>query len=223
MPFQALLFDLDGTLLDTAPEFERAVQRLLAGRNRPLLPASAIRARVSDGARALVQLALGVGEKEQGFAAARDELLELYGNELGKHTAPFPGIPALLEKLKQRQLAWGVVTNKPVRFAEPLLAQMQLQPQVLVCPEHVAQAKPHPEALLRACAHLDCAPAQALCIGDHQRDIQAGRNAGTATAAALWGYISPQETPTDWGADYYVKSPQTLNALLDQLLPACAP
>ncbi len=218
MPLQALLFDLDGTLLDTAAEFEKAVQGLAAGRNRPVPPSDAIRARVSDGARALVQLALGLQEQEPGFEEAREELLRLYGDELGRHSAPFPGIPALLEELKKQGLAWGVVTNKPVRFAEPLLTRMKLAPRVLRCPEHVKQSKPSPEALQSACRELRCAPQQALYIGDHRRDIQAGRSAGAMTAVALWGYLGPEETPADWGADYQVESPRMLTELVCKLI-----
>ena len=219
MLLRALLFDLDGTLLDTAPEFEKAVQKLAARRNLPTPSPSAIRARVSEGARALVQLVLGQGEQEPGLEEAREEFLQLYGDELGRYSTPFPGIPALLKKLEKHDLAWGVITNKPVRFAEPLLAQMKLAPQVLRCPEHVQKSKPSPEALLSACSELRCLPAQVLCIGDHRRDIQAGRSAGAITAAALWGYLGPEEAPTDWGADYQMENPESLTELVSELMP----
>ncbi len=213
---RAVLFDLDGTLLDTAPDFAAVVNRMLAEAGREALPYSEIRGAVSNGSRALVELAFALREGEPGFAALRERLLALYEAGLAVETRPFPGMELLIGELAERGLDWGVVTNKPAWLAEPLLARMPLlpAPAVLVCPEHVRRTKPDPEPLLLACERIGCPPAEAVYVGDHLRDIDAGRAAGMRTVAAAYGYLGPGDSAGHWGADHVVDSVEELARLL---------
>jgi phosphoglycolate phosphatase len=211
-----VLFDLDGTLLDTAPDFAAVINRMLAETGREALPYDRIRGAVSNGSRALVELAFALSEGEPGFAALRERLLALYEADLAVATQPFPGMDALIATLAARGLSWGVVTNKPAWLAEPLLARMPLTPGpgVLICPEHVRRTKPDPEPLLLACDRIGCSPAATVYVGDHLRDIEAGRAAGMRTIAAAYGYLGPGESAGDWGADHVVDSVEALAELL---------
>lgn len=223
---RAVLFDLDGTLLDTAPDFASVVNRMLAEAGREALPYTAIRGAVSNGSRALVELAFALVEGEPGFSAHRERLLSLYAANLAVDTVPFPGMDGLIRSLAARGLAWGVVTNKPAWLAEPLLARMPFAPAagVLVCPEHVRRTKPDPEPLLLACERIGCAPSDAIYVGDHLRDIEAGRAAGMRTVAAAYGYLGPGESAADWGADHVVDSVEELaRCLLAQIEGAPRP
>jgi len=201
---RAVLFDLDGTLLDTAPDFATVTNRLLAEEGRDPLPFATVRAAVSHGSRALVERAFGIDTAHADFARLRARLLELYAANLLVDTVPFPGMTGLLAALGDHALAWGVVTNKPEWLAAPLLERAALKPRhaVLVCPDHVRNTKPDPEPLLLACTQLGCAPAEAVYIGDHYRDIEAGRRAGMPTIAAGWGYLEVGESALDWAADH---------------------
>ena len=219
---RAVLFDLDGTLLDTAPDFVTAVNLLRAEHGREPLPGEPIRRTVSHGARALVRLAFGIGEEDPAFEPLRRRLLALYEAHLLVDTVPFPGIAELLRALAARGIRWGVVTNKPNYLAEPLLARAHLEPpaDVLVCPDHVSRTKPDPEPLLLACARLGCTVREAVYVGDHARDIQAGRNAGMRTIAATYGYLEPDEAVTQWQADYHADSVAAIaHILFSHFLP----
>ncbi len=215
-PPLAVLFDLDGTLLDTAPDFARVLNRMLAEHELPALPYHRIRATVSHGARALVQLAFGISDGEPGFDPLRARLLALYEAGLREETVPFEGIRVLLDTLAARGIAWGVVTNKPHYLAAPLMAGMGFEPPaaVLVCPDHVSRTKPDPEPLLLACRQIGCDPAKAIYVGDHARDIEAGRRAGMVTVAAAWGYLAEDESVLAWGADHVVQDVAGLQSLL---------
>jgi len=208
MSVDAVLFDLDGTLVDTAPEFVAVVNQLLHENTRAALPEADIRNCVSNGSRALVTLAFGLAEEHAGFDPLRLRLLELYEQGLGTHSVLFPGMAQLLELLVRDGIRWGVVTNKPSRYAIPLLERMGLKPtnNTLVCPDQVTHSKPHPEPMYLAAKKLDRVPARTIYVGDHLRDIQAGRNAGMRTIAALYGYIEAGDDPSGWGADYSVTS-----------------
>lgn len=220
-PLAAVFFDLDGTLLDTAPDFATVVNLLLAEHARAPLPFEAVRAAVSHGSRALVTLAFGCGEEDPAFAPLRERLLVLYEQNLAVRTRPFPGMRALLAALAGHGIGWGVVTNKPAYLAEPLLARIAFEPPpaVLVCPDHVKRTKPDPEPLLLACERLGCSAAEAVYVGDHARDIESGRRAGMPTVAAAWGYLGPGETVGDWGADHAAGSVEALADLLLHRLP----
>jgi len=213
---RAVLFDLDGTLLDTAPDFVTAVNHLRAEHDLAALPFAAIRATVSHGARALVKLAFGIGEEDPAFEALRRRLLVLYERRLLVETAPFAGMIPLIAALAAHGVRWGVVTNKPNYLAAPLLAHAPLTPPaaVLICPDHVTRAKPDPEPLLLACTRLGCSANEAIYIGDHARDIEAGRNAGMHTIAASYGYLQPGETVDAWCADYEADSVAAIEHIL---------
>jgi phosphoglycolate phosphatase len=200
---RAVIFDLDGTLVDTADEFVVVVQALRAEHELAPMDPDRIRASVSNGARALVTLGLGIPEEAADFEVKRLRLLELYSEVLGSVAAPYPGIPPLLAELEQRNIGWGIATNKPRAYAGPLMQRLAMNPapRSMVCPDDVKERKPHPESLYLNCRELDCAPHNAIYVGDHLRDIEAGRRAGMYTIAAAYGYIEPGDEPASWGAD----------------------
>ncbi|MFV0277034.1 MAG: HAD family hydrolase [Parahaliea sp.] len=213
---QAVLFDLDGTLVDTASEFVVVVQTLRAEHDLPPLDEQRIRASVSSGAAALVRLALGIDDAAPEFESKRQRLLDLYSSVLGTSAAPYPGITELLSALVERGVRWGIATNKPRAYTEPLLARLDLKPAAgsVVCPDDVKERKPHPESLYLACRQLACRPAGTIYIGDHRRDIEAGRRAGMRTIAALYGYIEAGDDPSTWGANASVQNSRELQALI---------
>lgn len=199
---QAVIFDLDGTLIDTADEFVLVVQALRAEHGLAPMAAERIRMTVSNGARALVSLGLGLAEEHPDFESKRLRLLELYSEVLGSAARPYPGIEDLLTEFGNRNIAWGIATNKPRAYTEPLLECLQLAPRPgsVVCPDDVTERKPHPESLFLNCRQLACSPGRTIYIGDHLRDIEAGRRAGMYTIAAAYGYIEPGDDPGSWGA-----------------------
>lgn len=215
LDYQAVLFDLDGTLLDTAPDFAICLNQLLVKKNRPPLPAPKIRALVSNGSAGLIAYAFQCSEQDPGFAAIRAEFLDIYLGNLCQLTRPFPGIETLLTRLGGRDTPWGIVTNKPDRYTRAILEALDLQPapQTVICPDHVTHVKPHPEPVLKACQELNVAPRHVVFIGDHRRDIESGRHAGTATVAAAYGYID-DDCPHTWGAHRLVNSAEELHDLL---------
>ena len=157
------------------------------------------------------------------FEALRQEFLERYQEHCVVLTRPFDGIEALLDDIEQARLLWGVATNKPVRYAEPIMQGLNLAERsaVLVCPDHVEQSKPAPDMLLLACQQMGVKPEEVLFIGDDARDIESGRAAGCRTAAVTYGYIHPEDNPRNWGADVVVDHPQELRAVLDRALCSC--
>ncbi len=213
---KAVIFDLDGTLVDTAGEFVVAVQQLLAHHGRRQLPAERIRATVSNGAAALVTLALDIEPTDRRFEAERARLLAYYSDVLGSTATLFPGIGDLLARLADQGVGWGIATNKPRVYTEPLMARLAVDPAPasVVCPDDVAERKPHPESLYRNCRDIGCKPHEAVYVGDHRRDIEAGRRAGMVTVAAHYGYIEPGDDPDSWGADAGVACSTHLAALL---------
>jgi phosphoglycolate phosphatase len=215
---KAVLFDLDGTLFDTAPDFIVVLNQLRTEEQLPPLPDASIRAVVSNGARALITLGFGVDEGDAGFEHLRKRLLELYLNHLAEKTVLFPGIETLLNQLAAANIAWGIVTNKPLAYTAPLMrAYTHLPaPGAVICPDHVVNRKPDPEPVLLACAQIGCHPQEAIYVGDHERDIAAGRAAGMPTIACRYGYINGDEDPADWNADYLVDSAEEIWPLLQQ-------
>lgn len=213
---QAVLFDLDGTLIDTAPDFVVAVNQLLQEHQRSPVDAERIRQQVSAGARAVVCLAFDIDSDHPTTDALRERFLTLYDEHLSSQASLFEGLDQLLDRLDQQGIPWGIVTNKPFNLAEKLIQRLQLHKrcQTLICPEHVAERKPAPESLFLACREIDVAPEQCIYVGDHQRDIAAGLNAGMETIAALYGYIPSGEAVDEWGAHHTVKHSRDLEALL---------
>lgn len=213
----AVLFDLDGTLLDTAPDFAVVMQKLCAENDHSCPNNAAIRHTVSHGARSLVKLAFGISEDEPRFEPLRQRLLQIYSENLAVHSTIFPGIGEVLEYLHASTIGWGVVTNKPSTYAQPLLEAMGFEPPagVLVCPDHVTHTKPHPEPLLKAAKQLGCEAVNCCYVGDHRRDIEAGVAAGMQTVAALYGYIDPADPAADWHADFNIRRPQEIIDILN--------
>lgn len=203
---RAVMFDLDGTLLDTAPDFVVVVNKLLSEEQRPNLAPEIIRAGVSNGSKALIKLAFNIDENHTEFEPLRQRLLELYLQHHSVFTRPFPGINELLKKLAEHQISWGIATNKPAAYTLPLMADMNMQPPPasVICPDHVARAKPAPESLFLAATQLGCNAEEIIYIGDHQRDIDCGRDAGSITIAAAYGYLDDGEKIENWAADYCV-------------------
>ncbi|GGO82678.1 phosphoglycolate phosphatase [Marinobacterium nitratireducens] len=218
-PLDAVLFDLDGTLLDTAPDFIWVINRLLGEEGRPVMAFDSLREQVSNGANAMIRTAFGIDETHEEFAGLRTRFLDIYGDHLAIESRAFDGIDELLFWLDEIGIPWGVVTNKPERYTRGLLAALQLDRRAgsIVCPEQVCERKPHPESLWLACRELGCRPEHSLYIGDHVRDIEAGRNAGMPTIAARYGYVAPGENPDDWQADHGVDSARAIKPLLQSL------
>lgn len=216
LQFNALLFDLDGTLFDTAPDFISAVNQQLAIHQQPPLAPDVIRSSVTDGSPGLVRKAFNIGPEESGFETLREELLAIYLQRLGAKTVLFPGLQQLVKSCVSRGIPWGIVTNKPWLYTEPTMLQLPLMETAacVICPDHVRQPKPDPEGLQLASHKIGIVPNACLYVGDHIRDIEAGKRAGMRTIAAGWGYIDDQENLPDWGADWIVERSQDLYTLL---------
>ena len=214
--FKALLFDLDGTLLDTAPDFITALNRQLALHDLSSLPDEAIRLSVTNGSVGLIEAGFGMLQDDPRFEPLRAEFLELYFANLADRTALFEGLQPVLDKCVSSDIPWGIVTNKPWHYTESTLLQLDLMAgaATVICPDHVTHPKPDPEALFLACSEIATAPADCLYVGDHVRDIVAGRDAGMRTIAAGWGYIDEDEDILDWQADWVVDQSQQLYSLL---------
>ncbi|TBW56635.1 HAD family hydrolase [Marinobacter halodurans] len=213
---RAILFDLDGTLIDTAPDFIRCLNAVRARYKLPHLPEPEIRESVSDGARAMIHVGFGLTPEDEDYFDRHSEFLDLYESEIAVETKLFPGMETLLTWLEENRIAWGIVTNKPRRFSVPLLHALDLHDRsdVLVCPDDVDQRKPHPESLLLASELLHIPAAECIYVGDHARDIEAGKRAGMTTVAARYGYIRhPGEIP-GWQADFIIDSAGELLAML---------
>lgn len=206
-PVSGVLFDLDGTLADTAPDLAYALNRVLVEEGREALPLAVIRPAASHGSAALLRT--GFGADHPDTEHLRQRLLTVYQDNIARQTRLFPGMDAVLQQLEQRRLPWGVVTNKPARFTEPLLAALGLTPRAacVVSGDTCTESKPHPRPILHACEQISADPALCLYVGDAERDIQAGRRAGARTLAALFGYLGPDDRPQDWGADGLLEQP----------------
>jgi len=209
---EAVLFDLDGTLLDTAPDFVRVVNQQRLKYEMAELEYDHIRAVVSNGARALIHLSFGFGPEHEQYSQRHQELLDLYYQNIAVETCLFPGMDDLLKFIEAAGVPWGIVTNKPRRFSELLLSELKLSERcgVLVCPDDVTHRKPHPEPMLLACKTLGCDPLNTLYVGDHVRDIEAGRAAGMVTVAARYGYLSDPDEALAWAADMNIDQPGEL-------------
>ncbi|MGX5219817.1 MULTISPECIES: N-acetylmuramic acid 6-phosphate phosphatase MupP [Pseudomonas] len=223
MRLRAVLFDMDGTLLDSAPDFIAICQAMRVERGLEPIAEKLIRDQVSGGARAMVSVTFGMDPQDEGFEPLRLEFLDRYQRHCAVLTRPFDGINELLDDIEHAKLIWGVVTNKPLRFAEPIMQQLGLAKRsaILICPDHVKNSKPDPEPMILACKTLGLDPASVLFVGDDLRDIESGRAAGTKTAAVTYGYIHPQDNPRNWGADVVVDHPLQLRSVLDNALCSC--
>lgn len=208
-PTESVLFDLDGTLVDTAPDMGHALNTLLGEHGREPLTAEAIRPWVSHGSRGLIFLAFGEAPGSARFEAYKTRFLSLYEARICVGSRLFAGMEGVLAALEARHLPWGIVTNKPHYLTLALLDALRLNERAacVVSGDSIAQRKPHPAPLLHACRLLDRRPETSLYIGDAQRDIEAGRQAGMATLVALFGYLNELDDPAQWGATGMVAEP----------------
>jgi 2-phosphoglycolate phosphatase len=208
---RGVLFDLDGTLLDSAPDMLATVNRMRAARGRPPMALSALRAHVSRGARAMSAAAFPDVPAEE-VPGLVPEFLATYRGELGRHGAPFPGVEALLAALEADGVRWGIVTNKPYDLARDLMPGLGWSGRcgVLVGGDSLAERKPHPMPLLHAARSLGLAPAACVYVGDDRRDIDAARAAGMASVVALWGYRLEDDDPAVWQGDVMAHAPERL-------------
>jgi phosphoglycolate phosphatase len=212
----AVLFDLDGTFADTAPDLGYALNVLLQDRGRTALPIERIRTVASSGARGLLGLGFGIAPDNPGYAALAAEFLDLYERNLCRGTRLFPGIAELIERLEKQALPWGIVTNKAERFTFPLMKLLGLDKRAgcVVCGDSTPHRKPHPAPLLAAARTIGVDPAACIYLGDDERDMIAGRAAGMRVAVAAYGYLGDGAPPAEWAADMWVDHPSDLLALL---------
>ncbi|PJI97369.1 phosphoglycolate phosphatase [Acidovorax sp. 69] len=216
---RAVLFDLDGTLIDSAPDLGAAADKMRTDRGLPSLPLARYRPMAGAGARGMLGEAFGMTPDHPEFAAWREEFFVNYESRMTESTTIFDGVPELVSQLLQHNLAWGVVTNKAARFTEPLTRALPLfrTAGAVVSGDTTPHAKPHPAPLLEAAARLKLPPEQCVYVGDDERDIVAGLAAGMRTVAATYGYLGATTDPKEWGAHAAIKSPSDLLQLL-----ACA-
>jgi phosphoglycolate phosphatase len=212
---KAVLFDLDGTLADTAPDLTYALNRVRGLRGLPPLPLAATRPVASQGARGLIGAGFSIHPGDPGYDALRDEFLAVYAENLCRETRLFTGIPELLDRLEARALPWGVVTNKAERFTLPLLDLLKVRGRsaCVIGGDTTGKIKPHPEPLLAASRAIGLAPQSCIYLGDDRRDVEAGQAAGMKTAIAKWGYLNGQD-PENWNADHMIDAPWDLLRIL---------
>lgn len=213
---RAVLFDLDGTLIDSAPDLGAAVDKMRTDRGLPSLPLSRYRPLAGAGARGMLGEAFGIAPEHPDFPALREEFFANYEACMTQQTLVFDEVAELLQTLVQRDFAWGIVTNKSARFTDPLTRSISLfaSAGAIVSGDTTPHAKPHPAPLLEAAARLGLPAAQCLYVGDDERDIVAGRAAGMATVAATYGYLGAGTDIAQWGAQAEIKSPLALLQLL---------
>jgi len=213
---QAILFDLDGTLIDSAPDLGAAVDKMRTSRGLPSLPLAQYRPMAGAGARGMLGVGFGITPDHADFGALREEFLENYQASLTRNTLVFQDIPALIFQIQTRGLQWGVVTNKSARFTIPLTKCMPLfdTASVIISGDSTPHAKPHPQPLLEAAQRMDVAPERCVYVGDDERDITAGLAAGMGTVAVSYGYLGQKADTTTWGADATINSADELLQLI---------
>lgn len=204
-----LLFDLDGTLLDTAPDLGWALNQLREEHQLPPLEMDLIRPTVGYGSRSMLKLGFDVDEAHPSYSNLVARLLDLYQIRMTQETKPFNGMLDVLAALEQQGIIWGIVTNKPSRFTYEILKAMQLETRaaVIVCGDSLPKRKPNPDQILHACTTLRQKPEECVYIGDTEIDVTASKAAGTKSLVAMYGYIAPDENPTNWEADGYINKP----------------
>ncbi|MEO9136656.1 MAG: phosphoglycolate phosphatase [Casimicrobiaceae bacterium] len=216
LPVSAVLFDLDGTLADSAGDLAAAVNRMRAERGLAPVPVAALRPHASAGARGLLAAGMGVAPDAADYPALRDTFLAYYAAALDRTTHLFDGIAALLDALDERALPWGIVTNKAARFTRPVVEALGIDRRAgaIVSGDTTAHPKPHPAPLLHAAALLNVDPARCVYVGDDLRDITAGNAAGMITIVAEYGYLGEQGCADDWPAMGWIDRPLDLLAWL---------
>jgi len=205
----AVLFDLDGTLLDTAPDLALALNQLLKAHDRPSLNLTAIRPEAGHGCKGLLKLGLQLDEQHPDYPLRCDEFLHFYERCCLENTRLFVGMDEVLTHLEKNDIPWGIVTNKPARFTTLLLDHLRLAERAacVISGDSLPNSKPHPEPIWHACRLLAKSPSECLYVGDAETDVQASKAAGTFSLAALYGYIPLDEDPYGWQADGYIQRP----------------
>lgn len=214
--FEAVLFDLDGTLADTAPDLGGATNQLLAEEGRALKTIESLRPYVSQGVKGLLWAGFGIAPEDRDYQRLTERFLELYSARLCDATVLFDGIPTLLDQLEGNRLQWGIVTNKRQRFTDPLAALLSLSPRTkcVVSGDTTPEPKPSPLPILHACELLNCRPEKTIYVGDDRRDIVAGKAAGCMTIAVSFGYFGDSGPIETWGADMIIDHPSEISAFL---------
>lgn len=214
---RCVLFDLDGTLIDSAADLGLAADDMRIARGLPSLPISDYRASAGSGARGMLGVAFGVTPADGGFTVLRNEFFDRYEQRMTVLTQPFDGAEALLQALARHGVPWGAVTNKSSRFVTPLLATMPMftTASALVCGDTTPHTKPHPAPLHEAMRQIGVRPEQCVYVGDDERDMVAGRAAGMATVAARYGYLGAGAVVERWPADAVINSPSELLKILE--------
>ena len=211
MPSRAVLFDLDGTLADTAPDLAAAANRMRTEQGEKPLPLERFRPFASAGARGLVHAAFGVKPGDAEYEAMRESFLNFYAERVCRETRLFPGVAELLRELRSRDVRWGIVTNKATRFTEAIVAALKLAPDCVTCGDTTPHLKPHPASLLHAAEQLGLRPADCCYLGDDLRDMKAARAAGMRPIAVDWGYHHPESgVPGTWDAEAVIAHPLDL-------------
>lgn len=213
---QAVLFDLDGTLIDSAPDLGAAVDKMRVDRGMSSMPLAHYRHMAGAGARGMISLAFGYTPDHPDYEAMKEEFFRNYESCMTERTFAFEGVAQMIAALVAAKLPWGVVTNKSKRFAEPLTQAMPLfkSSAVLICGDTTPHAKPHPEPLLEAARRLGLDPSACIYVGDDERDIVAGHAAQMKTVAATYGYLGAQGDVEKWQADAQIQSPSELASLI---------
>lgn len=209
---KAVLFDLDGTLVDTAPDLGYAANCVRAEVGLPPLPDADYRPVASAGARGLLSVALGIGLDHADFPMRRDSFLAHYRLHLARSSRLFPGMDEFLRSMEQRGIRWGVMTNKPSWLTNPLMDELDLGSRAACCisADEVAKAKPAPDGLLKCCELLGVSVAECIYVGDDKRDVDAARNCGMRSIAADWGYLGAEGPIEGWNADWIARTPAQL-------------
>ncbi len=213
----AVLFDLDGTFADTAPDLAAALNHTRATRGLPPLPLETIRPQASNGSRGLLRLGFGIEPDAPDYNELRDIFLEHYERNICAHTRMFPGMAELVNELERRGIKWCIVTNKPHRYTLPLMQALGMASRAscLISGDTCAHAKPHPEPLLKACEIMGATPAQTLYLGDDLRDMQAANAAAMPGIIASYGYVGPDASIANWNAKGSVDTPAELLSFLE--------
>lgn len=209
---EAMLFDLDGTLADTAPDLGGAMNRLLREQGREPMPLEMLRPHVSSGARGMIAASMGITPADAGYTNLQQRFLSIYEESLCVHTRLFAGMAELLGELDAKGIPWGVVTNKSQRFAIPLMEGLVLRQRCvcIVCGDSAQRAKPHVHPMQLASAVIGIGAGDCIYVGDDERDVISGRAAGMKTVVAGWGYLGDGKPPSDWGADGIAAAPQDI-------------
>jgi len=220
MQLKALLLDLDGTLVDTAPDMVGTLNRVLENHQMPPVDMTVAGKLVSNGAKALIEHGFGESLRAEQTPALIQEFLNDYKDNVCQQSYVYQGMDEVILECEQNNILWGIITNKPLSLARDLIEGLGLlqRAAILLGGDSLPVKKPDPVPMLHSCMVLNLAPSECLYVGDHERDIQAGNAAGMDTAAALWGYIADHENPNSWNANYLLQKPSGLLTLLQEKL-----